>query len=143
MDAFFGILIVIFLLLMILGPALRRWVVPLVQNWMLGRMEDNMRRMAGMPTRKEEKKARKRREASKGRGSRSRQRASAYEASSSQAHREAMNMLRVVAEDVEFTEIREFSEEINIGESSARKRVEFKVESQVEDAEFTEIKSPK
>ena len=56
---FFGTLFIIFLVLFLLGPLLRRWVAPLIQNWMMGRMEDHMRRMAGMPTRKEEKRARK------------------------------------------------------------------------------------
>ena len=139
MDKAFGIIFVIIILLFALGPLLRRWFAPLLQRWMLGKMEDNMRRMAGMPTRKEERKAR--RKAARQRGTdeefgpryeRSRNGRGAYPQPS------AGGMMQHVAEDVEFTEIREYKDEnTHIVEHT---EVKYRVEEQVEDAEFEDLK---
>ena len=85
-----------------------------------------------MPTRKEEKKAAKRAK---------KQQAAAAENYRRRPH-STIKLLRIVAEDVEFTEIKDFSPEIEIGgkekESNRKKRV--KEEFQIEDADFVEIK---
>ena len=132
MDVAFGVIFIIFFLVLVFGPMLRRWLAPLLQRWMLRKMEDNMRRMAGMPTRKEEKKARRQAEKKRGgAGERFRQ------AASRRPVRSTVGMLRYVAEDVEFTEIKEYSHDTT--QASAH-TVKYKIEEQVEDVEFVEIK---
>lgn len=127
MDVAFGIFCVILFLILVLGPSLRRLFAPMLQRWMLGKMEDNMRRMAGMPTRKEEKKRRKQ----EGR------KAAAREAQTKKNPHSTVGMLRHVAEDVEYTEIKEFGGDEPIGKTV---KVSYRVEEQIEDADFTEIK---
>lgn len=144
MENAFGIILVIVFLLMVLGPVLGRLLGPVFQRWALGKMEDNMRRMAGMPTRKEERKAAKRAAKRQKKGADGFRRA-AY---GSRSHAGApgpspASLLRDYAEDVEFTEIREFSDEIKIGVSDTRKGTKYKIEEQIEDVEFTEIKNKK
>jgi len=102
-------------------------------------MEDRMRRMMGMPSRAEEKKARRRQEKENSRqqqtyggGNGARRHDTGDSASD-------LSMMRVYAEDVEFTEIREYSEDISFKQD--RKKTEFRTEEQVSDAEFTEIKT--
>ena len=51
----FFIAILIILLLPLIFPYIGRWI----KSYAMGKMEDNMRRMMGMPTRAEEKRARK------------------------------------------------------------------------------------
>ena len=98
---FFATLLILLFLLYFLGPLLRRFVMPLFQRWMMGKMEDNMRRMAGMPTRKEEKKARKKN--SGGRRNVSREWEEAVKRSKKE---NAVDYMRSYAEDVEFEEIK-------------------------------------
>lgn len=137
MDVVFGAIVVIVFLLIALGPILRRWIGPLLQRWMLGKMEDNMRRMAGMPTRKEEKRARRQAQRRQSRGAAAFRNAAgnSRRRGSYRAGANAMDYLQVYAEDVEFTEIKEFSHESKTSE------IRYKVEQQVEDVEFTETKS--
>lgn len=144
MDVAFGIICVIFFLIVVLGPLLRRWFAPLLSRWAMGKMEDQMRRMAGMPTRKEERKA-GRRAARESRDAAERFRRAAGAASararrsySRRPARSTVGLLRYVAEDVEFTEIRDYSHDSAIG---ARPEVPYRVEEQVEDVEFTEIRN--
>lgn len=120
-----GILLVIIVGLILFWP----FIVRLMRWYMLRKSEDFVRRMAGAPTRAEEKRARKQQEKQTARpGSRYRRR------------RRAAEMMNEVAEDVEFTEIREFTEtDINIGSGPKRQQRIYR-ESQVEDAVFTEIK---
>ena len=101
------------------------------------RAEDMMRRMMGMPSRKERRKA-KRQSAGDG-FSRTRT------GSAGNAHRrhrpptaDAAAILKSVAEDVEFTEIREFESTTIADERKGEQRIYR--EEQVTDAEFTEIK---
>ena len=49
-------------------------------------------------------------------------------------------MLQGVAEDVEYTEIKTYSEDLEIGISKEGKEVSYKVEQQIEDAEIIEIR---
>lgn len=145
MDVAFGIIIVIIFLLIALGPVLRRFVAPLLQNWMLGKMEDNMRLMAGMPTRKEEKKARRQADKRQKSGAASFRRAASGRRSSrgERSYRpdpDAIRYLQEFAEDVEFTEIKEFGDQSEIGVQVRKTTEKIRVEEQVEDAEYTEIK---
>ena len=137
MDKFFGVLIVIAFLFAVLGPVLRRWFAPMLQRWAMGRMEDTMRRMAGMPTRKEEKKARRK---SGQRRDGNREASSRFRNARRQPprRRSTIGMLRYVAEDVEFTEIKEFDDGSVITHTT---KVTYREEEQVEDAEFTELTS--
>ena len=138
MDIAFGIILVIIFLLIVAGPLLSRLLGGPLSRWMAGKMEDRFRNMMGMPTRKEEKKARKRaakrekdgaeafRKAAAGR----RQPGSSY---SSMEH----SGLQSYAEDVEFTEVIEYTEtEIRVEKESG----ETFHESQISDAEYVEIK---
>lgn len=149
MDVFFGIIIVIVFLLVVLGPVLRRWLGPVLQRWVMGKMEDNMRRMAGMPTRKEERKARKeeRKHARQEAGGRRSAEEFIRRATGARrgdrrrgATRSTIGLLRAVAEDVEYTEIKEFGESHTIGHAE---QIKYKEESQVEDADFEEIRERK
>ena len=144
MDIAFGIILVIIFLLIVAGPLLWRLLGGPLSRWMAGKMEDRFRNMMGMPTRKEEKKARKRaakrekdgaeafRKAAAGR----RQPGSSY---GSMEH----SGLQSYAEDVEFTEVKNFSEEINIGVAAKSHKEKVVIEEQIEDADFIEIKSSK
>ena len=130
-------LLIIIFLIFLFWPRISMWL----RKLMLGRMEDAVRKATGQPTRKEERRQRRQQEkaAGKGRSSRFRRR-SEPEAEENPVHPAAM--MKEVAEDVEFTEIREFSQESIATETSGpgrRKRVV--VEEQVEDAEYTEIKT--
>lgn len=102
---FFETFLIILILLFVLGPLFRRWLAPAIQRWMLGKMEDNMRRMAGMPTRKQERKAR-RKASGKGRATRSRATYGEWESAVNRKEN-PVDFMRSYAEDVEFEEIDE------------------------------------
>lgn len=139
MENFFGILLVIIFLLIVAGPMLRRWFGPMLQRWMLGKFEDRMRRMAGMPTRKEEKRARKK-DSRRRHGGAERFRQAAW-GSRTRTHESAVDMLRAYAEDVEFTEVKSYSSNVEIAEDPSTHTTSIRVEEQVEDVEFVEFKS--
>lgn len=146
MDIFFGIIIVIAFLFIVMRPVLARWFGPAIQRWAAGKFEDNMRRMAGMPTRKEERKAHKRARRRESEGaSRFRSAASGSRAHARPGSRQedAVDYLRSFAEDVEFVEIKEFSSDsLNGVEPHVAAGGKEVVENQIEDADFEEIKSP-
>ena len=87
---------------MVLWP----WIIKWVKGFVSRRAEDTIRRMMGMPSRKEEERMRKEQE---------RRRSSAYEAQSQanaessheKARREAVMAMKEYAVDVEYVEIRE------------------------------------
>ena len=135
MDIVFGVFLIIVFLIIVMRPVLQRWFGPMIQRWAMGKMEDRMRRMAGMPTRKEERQARKRAARRSREGAQRFRRA----ASGARMHRSSVDMLQVVAEDVEFTEVKTYSEDIEIGASHDGSKEKVKIEQQVEDAEFTEL----
>ena len=142
MEIAFGIVVTVIFLLFIFGPILRRAFAPLLQRWAMGKMEDTFRRMAGMPTRKEEKKAAKRNRKNKkdttGKfRNTSRGGSDFYGANVNPdfAYRSTSDRLQVIAEDVEYKEIKEFGEDF----SYKATKVTYTVESQVEDAEYTEL----
>lgn len=141
METAFGVILVILFLIIVMRPALQRWLGPMFQRWAMGKMEDNMRRMAGMPTRKEERKARKRARKREKSGAESFRRAAGAGRRAS-APRNAEINLQEYAEDVEFTEVKTFSQEIEIGVSEEGGKQKIVVEEQIEDAEYVEIKTP-
>lgn len=142
METAFGIILVILFLIIVMRPVLQRWFGPMFQRWAMGKMEDNMRRMAGMPTRKEERKAQKRAARRQKSGAENFRRAAGGRRRGAAPGRAVGSRLQSYAEDVEFTEIRSFSREVNIGVSREDGRDRVVIEEQIEDVEFTEIKSP-
>lgn len=128
MGTFFGILVIIFLAWLLLRPLL----APYLQRWFMHSMENRLRRMAGMPSRKEEKRQRKRR--------------TSYSQSNRQTHKSKTRepiIPKEYAEDVEFVEIKSYSETTIIsGENpKGEKKTKIVVESQIEDVEFVEYKN--
>lgn len=98
------------------------------------RAEDMIRRMAGMPSRKEEQ---RRAKASQNDRRRRQQEHRSYQ--EHKAEREAaLKSMRESAVDVEYTEIREYSEETVIEGNGPRREKRVYRESQVTDAEWTE-----
>lgn len=135
----------IFVLILVLLPLVWPYIARAIKRYMMGKFEDRMRRMMGMPTRAEEKKARRRREndspyaAAAGGNSRRRGRGRSHDVGDPAAD---LRMMRSYAEDVEFTEIKEYSEEIRFSGDKEGKRENIKMEEQVSDVEFVVINSP-
>ena len=105
-----------------------------------------MRRMMGMPTRAEEKRARKEQERQ--------ERASQREEGSGPRRygfrnrgrnhnvgnpAEDLRMMRMYAEDVEYVVIREYSEELRFEQDETGEKIKIVYEEQVSDAEFVVI----
>ena len=128
-----GIFLIFLIILVLLWP----YIVRLLRRYMAGKAEDMMRRMAGMPSRKEE-----RRRARRGTDASSGSRGNGFH-TGSRRHRapsqDVAAIMKDVAEDVEFTEIREFESESILEESDARRSRRIYREEQVSDAEYTEI----
>lgn len=129
-------LFLIILVIVLLWPFLR----PYLMRFMSHRAEDMVRRRMGMPSRKEEEKLRK-----QSQEKRSSRQSGRYSAQSGPI------IPHEYAEDVDYTEIRDYSQtDVNVTDNStqthtSRHRSFFRhtshsVESQVEDAEFTEIR---
>ena len=120
MSVFFAILIIVILL----WPLISKWL----RGFMARRAEDMLRRMAGAPTRKQEQKARRKREKE--------QRA---QKPPTPPGPKPTDLMREVAEDVEFTEIKDFSSTTIETENGRYEQRTYR-ESQVEDVKFTEVK---
>lgn len=127
---FLGILFIVFLLIALFGDRISRWF----NGFMQRRAEDALRRMMGMPSRKEERKARKRAERESGKNFDSRADSRSRD---SRRGSDGHIIPPEYAEDVEFTEFRDFSAST---QSSGGTDVEYH-ESQVEEAEYVEIKT--
>ena len=120
----------------IFWPQITRWI----HRFMARRAEDMVRKMAGMPSRKEEERRRKQQE--------KRQRASGSRSNYSRDPRsggyaanpeEVVHNMQQYAEDVEFVETKEYSEtEIREDDTKGNERIYR--ESQVSDVEYIEIK---
>ena len=139
MDNFFGIILVVLFLLIVMRPVLQRWFGPMLQRWAIGKMEDRMRRMAGMPTRKEERKARRQARRREEQGA-ERFRQAAAGRRSQNGSPGAREVLQDYAEDVEYVEVKNYSADIEIATDPATGERKVKVEEQVEDAVYEEIK---
>lgn len=129
------IIILIIMLFWIFGPQLMRGL----QVYASRKMEDRLRRMMGMPSRAEEKKARRgeerngkaggwrekfRRQSSRGRGG---------------DPAADVRMMKEYAEDVEYVEIHEYSESIKFSQDAGSENIKIRQESQVSDAEYVII----
>ena len=133
-------------------PLIIPYIGRMIKRYAMGKMEDRMRRMMGMPTRAEEKMAEK--EARKA------ERRSGWDAPKEEepraTHRygfrsrgrnhnvgnpaEDLRMMRLYAEDVEFVEIREYSSDIHFAQDEATGKMKIIIEEQMSDAEFVVIK---
>lgn len=123
----------IIIIILIFGwPYIWRWLRPYFYRWMQRRTEDYVRRAMGMPPRDKSGN----RQGRTGNVYGGHERADARRRGSHS--READPVIpKEYAEDVEFTEVRSFSEEEKIGGDTT---VRFTQESQVSDAEIIEIK---
>lgn len=123
-------IILLILALWLLWPQISRWI----RNYTAGKAEDMLRRMAGMPTRGEEKKARREAERMrKQEGGRQRS-GREYGGNPEMSH----EFMKKYAVDAEFTEIKEYSESVMFEGDGGRSRVN--IEEQVSDAEYVVIK---
>ena len=93
---------IILLLIVVLWPWITKWVKGFVSR----RAEDTIRRMMGMPTRKEEERLRKEREQRRNNAYADQARTTA-ESKHEAARREAVMAMKEYAVDVEYIEIRE------------------------------------
>lgn len=136
----FIIVILIILLLPLVWPYIRRKF----SSYMMGKMEDRMRRMMGMPTRAEEKKARKEQQKTERREERRESSRYGFRGRTRNHNvgnpAEDLRMMRLYAEDVEFVEIREYSAEIRFDQDLKSGDMKIKYEEQVSDAEFVIIR---
>lgn len=131
MQVFLIILLVVFIIWPLVREPVSRWF----STFMARRAEDMMRRMMGMPTRKEERRRRKKAERDR------RKRGSAASPSGTRNQKGGMRaaeMMKKVAVDVEYTEIKEFESTTITEEKNGKTRIV--IEEQITDAEYTEIK---
>lgn len=121
-----SIAFIILIIVLVFWPWISRFISRMVSRFMANRAEDMMRRMMGMPSRKEERRRRKSHDSSAGGAER-------YHRAPRQS---AGTMLRSVAEDAEYTEVVEF-DMADIGSKAPTSPV---CEEQVSDVEYTEYK---
>ena len=128
---------IIIILLVVLWPWITKWV----KGFMSRRAEDAIRRMMGMPSRKEEQRRRKESERKQASTSQRNKRTAAAQEREAD-RREAVRSMKENAVDVEYTEYKEYSQtEISVENADGKTRIY--TESQVTDAEFGEIKDQK
>lgn len=140
MSSFFGFIIILFIIFLLC----RRWIYPWLAKRAQNRMEDYFRKAMGMPSRKEEQKMRRNYADDNKRNSRSSRRKNH---NSKHPNSDEPIIPKEYAVDVEFTEIKEFSQS-EIPDPPKNKSYWSKfssstsvhIDSQVEDADFTEIK---
>lgn len=131
-----GTFLIILIILFVCWPWITKWTGRWFRGFMSRRAEDMMRRMMGMPSRKEEK---RRRSAGGGKRDYHRQWQSAGGRSYRRPPREnAATLMKSVAVDVEYTEIKEFNSASFVTDDGRNVRIV--TERQVSDVEYTEIK---
>lgn len=118
-----AIFLIVLLIIALLWPYITRWI----SRYMARKAEDYLRDMTGMPPRDD-----------KSRGKKGRQSGRAARSGRGESRGAEPIIPKEYAEDVEFTEIKEYSE-ADLLETDDDGRVYH--ESQVEDAVFTEIKT--
>lgn len=137
----FLIFIIVLVLLWLVWPVVTRTIRTWVMRKLQRRAEDYMRAAAGMPPREETKRARR---SAKG-TNRQENRAQGASGASRQrrTYRSSDEPLipKEYAVDVEFTEIKEYSETVTIGPEGQTAETREWHESQVSDVEWTEIKN--
>lgn len=127
-------LFIIVVLVFVLWPVVREPVSRWFSGFMARRTEDMMRRMMGMPSRKEERRRQKENQRRKS----SFERGGGDRANSNSASRHTVELMKSVAVDVEYIEIKEFESKTIIEENSDGTRIV--LEEQISDVEFTEIR---
>ena len=131
-----GIFLVIVIIIALFWPAISRWL----RSLMARRAEDYIRRATGMPPRpgsREERRQQRARSAASGSNGRTED----YRRSRQRrrpATREPL-IPKEYAEDVEFTETISYSETIIVGETRKNTEKPRRPESQVSDAEWTDL----
>lgn len=131
-----GIFLIIILIICLFWPWIAPRVSRLIQRFMARRAEDMMRRMMGMPGRKEEKRQQREQQRRQRRSDSTHKRRR-----HPQAQTDAATIMKDVAVDVEFTEIKEFeSTTITDTDPKTGNRRIYR-EEQVSDVEYTEIKT--
>ncbi len=111
-------------------PQITRWL----QRFMARRAEDMVRKMAGMPTRKEEEERRRKRQES------ARQQQQRRQHDYSGTSEDIVRRMQAYAEDVDFVETKDYSG-TGMSEDDGKRNKRIYCESQVSDAEYTEIKN--
>ena len=132
-----GIFLIILIVVVLCWPWISRYLSRMVSNFMSHRAEDMMRRMMGMPSRKEERKNARRKESEQRRGTTGATSARAYRKHGQAGH--PAELMKKVAEDAEYVEIKEFESTTIIEDDGATRRIYH--EEQVSDVEYTEIKT--
>lgn len=126
---------------MCFGTQISAWL----RRKMMESMEDRLRRSMGMPTQKEERRERRNREKESRRndGKFHKPADGGRKSRNPYHHRPDSIIPKEYAEDVEFTEFKEYSSSTSVTETrgSDESSVRFRVEEQVSDVEFIEIKS--
>lgn len=122
------VILLIVIVIWIAGPYIRA----LFQRWLMRRLQKSFFKAAGIPDPEKERKNQKKKKKNDTHGS------------SHRRHQRTSDepiIPRDYAEDVEFTEYKEYTTETSIDESESRIRIH--EEEQVSDVQFTEIKDPK
>lgn len=132
-----AIIIIVILVVSLFGDRISAWI----RGFMARRAEDAMRRMMGMPSRKEEQRARRRAEkaARSGKTDQSARYAGRQSTRSGNTSNNGPIIPKEYAEDVEYVEIKSYSESTEI-HADPKKGETIYHESQVEEAEYIEIK---
>lgn len=134
-----AIILILLLVLFMLWSRIMSWLQPYIQRWMARRIEKFVRNAAGMPPPPKQKKSRARRE----NAGHSAPQGDAYRSRAGYRDRQDDEPVipREYAEDVEFTETVDYSED-RFTDRDGREHTSTRIrtESQVSDAEWEEIK---
>lgn len=131
-----------FILILIIIIALWPWISKWLKGFMSRRAEDAIRRMMGMPTRKEQERRRKQSEKRQAASSRRDAKKKSAMQEREADRQDALRSMKENAVDVEYTEYKEFSQTKIAVEDQDGNTTVF-TENQVTDVEFVEIKEPK
>lgn len=130
------ILLIILIIMVVLLPLLRRWLQPFLMRYAQRKTEDFFRKQMGVPpVSKEERKARRKQEKARREGR-------FYEGRREYGFTpggEEPIIPKEYAEDVEFVEIKEFTQEEIAADRKGKVRIETCRETQISDAEWEEI----
>ena len=129
-----GILILVVLFFWLLWPKISRWL----KRKAMERAEDYMRASMGMPPRNKKRDKSRQNKEYEGNTSYGRQRRNPF---GPERYTEEPIIPKEYAEDVEFTEMKDYSESYKNNKEG--EKTETYHESQISDAEWTEIKKPR
>lgn len=136
------IFIIVVVALWLVWPTVTRWIRAWVMRKLQRRAEDYMRAAAGMPPREEAKRSRRgSKEQRRGAASGDTERGYAGRRRRAQSRGDEPLIPKEYAVDVEYVEIKEYSESVTIGADSKAAETREWHESQVTDVEWIEIKN--